>query len=336
VPGLIAPATADLGLPTLQTALDADEMLEPLALAAGVPACAGLRCTAEVLACKPGQRCTIAYAFAASPGSQATGVAVIGKLYGRPVVAGRVQGWMRAVRDQTCGEEEPFGVPAPLAVLPELGLLVRERAPGIDLRHALGSPGGARAVALCARWLARLHAAVPPPDLKTKSVAHELGKIDSWRDQVRPWLSPERTRRLDRARRELHALARSLPACPPVMIHRDFYYANVLWDGARLWVLDFDELSQGDPLLDVAHFLAHVEVLAYRSTGRVDAYAAHASLFLRSYGQGRLREDEPRLRLYRAYTFLKLAATEAKRRRAEDWLTQLHVFTERACAEGER
>ena len=39
------------------------------------------------------------------------------------------------------------------------------------------------------------------------------------------------------------------------MIHRDFYDAQVLWDSARAWIVDFDQLSVGDPALDLGHFV---------------------------------------------------------------------------------
>jgi aminoglycoside phosphotransferase (APT) family kinase protein len=96
------------------------------------------------------------------------------------------------------------------------------------------------------------------------------------------------------------------------MIHRDFYYANILWDGERLWGLDFDEVSLGDPALDVAHFLAHLEALTPVTGQRV---AEAAARFLQSYQERSSLDLDSRLPFYKACTFLKVAANRASRKR---------------------
>lgn len=300
MPGLIAPA-ADPALPALEVALDGRRMARLLAEVAGVD---GGPWSAEVIAYKPGQRCTIRYACGATQ--------LVGKVYGRPVLAERVAGWIRAA-----------GEPGPLAIVPELGLLIRPYVAGRDLRHALDGP----AVALAARRLAELHATAPPAGVKPKPLARELDKLDAWCDEIDIAVPGPAVRA---ARRRLHALAETLSPAPAVLIHRDFYYANVIWDGDRVWLLDFDELGVGDASFDVGHFLAHLEVLGYRTAGRFDAYGEAAGRFQRSYGAC----DAGRLSLYRGYTLLKLAVTEVRRRRPR-WREQCDAFVTRACTDGD-
>jgi streptomycin 6-kinase len=301
---VIAPV-ADPALPALEVALDPERIAEVLARAVGIDAGGALQCSAEVVAYKPGQRCTIRYTL--------EGRDLVGKVYGRPVLAERVAGWMRAV-----------GEPPPLAVVPELGLLVRPYVAGHDLRHALE---GGPAVELCARRLTALHASPPPAGVKPKPLAHEMRKLDGWYEEIEA-AAPARS--LRHVRRSLHSLAERLPAERPVLIHRDFYYANVVWDGSRAWLLDFDELGVGDPAFDVGHFLAHLEVLGYRMTGRFGAYADASGRFAGSCGP----VDPDRLRVWRGYTFLKLAATEVRRRR-EGWRELAVAFVARAGTEGD-
>jgi aminoglycoside phosphotransferase (APT) family kinase protein len=158
--------------------------------------------------------------------------------------------------------------------------------------------------------------------VKPKPLEHELAKVDRWCEEIAT-VVPARS-----VRRRMQSLAARLSPLPGTLIHRDFYYANVVWDGARVWLLDFDELGVGDPAFDLGHFLAHLEVLAYRATGDFTAYADAAGRFL-----GACRPVEAdRLRLYRAYTFVKLAATEVRRRRA-GWREQCEAFVARAAAE---
>ena len=71
-------------------------------------------------------------------------------------------------------------------------------------------------------------------------------------------------------------MARRMGGYHETMIHRDFYDTQVLWDGARAWIVDFDQLSVGDPALDLGHFVAHLASVAYRGTGRPDSLTTQA------------------------------------------------------------
>ena len=54
-------------------------------------------------------------------------------------------------------------------------------------------------------------------------------------------------------------------------IHRDFYSSQVIVDGARLWLIDFDCFCSGDPGLDVGNFVGHVTEQALREFGNAAA-----------------------------------------------------------------
>ena len=164
------------------------------------------------------------------------------------------------------------------------------------------------------------------PGLKTKPIEHELAKIDRWCEEIVCRLPDGDGQRLRLAQEVLHDQARHMAQFAPVMIHRDFYYANALWDSQGLWILDFDQISIGDPALDVGHFVAHLESLSYRTTGQPDAFMSAANCFLESYLEASSSNVRSRVAYYKAYTLLKLAATEiGKRRNRPNQLTD--VFT---------
>src|SRR3989454_3347720 len=50
-------------------------------------------------------------------------------------------------------------------------------------------------------------------------------------------------------------------------IHRDFYTDQVIVDGERLFLLDFDLYCEGDPALDIGNFLGHVTEQSLRTLG---------------------------------------------------------------------
>jgi hypothetical protein len=322
----LAIADTDAGLPALERALDPVEMLPMLAGAADIADADG--CSVEILKYWAGHRCTVLYTVergAAPP------LRMLGKLYGRPQLAARVHQWTCSLEWEVFGAKAVLTLPAPIGLLPELGIVLQEHVPGPELQELVSADCDPEPLELAGAWLARLHAAPRLDGLGVKTLEHELEKLGTWSAEVLPHLGAEGAREVRRAHRALRELAVELPPAPPTMIHRDFYPGNMLWDGRRLCVLDLDWLSAGDPALDVGYFLAQIENLAYRRTGEPSSYADLAERFLDSYLDATQADPGPRLRFYRAYTFLNLAAAAA-RRQGERWQERLPALAELACA----
>jgi streptomycin 6-kinase len=328
--------TDDQALPALAQALDVDLMLPLLARAVGLnlDAAKDLNCSTEVINHKSGQRCVIHYtlAYPDNPEMLSCPVAVIGKLYRRRRLADRIYRWTHALADGPLNGGELAYIPAPLMLVPDLGLVLQEYVGGADLRHPLSAGCGVDPLYLTAQWLARLHTAPPLAGLKIMSLRHELGKVHQWCQDIAPCLSAAQVRQLLLAEAALYRLASEMPPYAPVTIHKDFYYANVLWDSQRIWVLDFDQLSIGDSAFDVGHFLAHLENLAYRTTGWEHSFTEPATLFIKSYLERVSTDLRRSLPFDRAYTFLKLAATEVSRKHGE-WARFTEVLTDLAYQE---
>jgi aminoglycoside phosphotransferase (APT) family kinase protein len=247
-------------------------------------------------------------------------------------MATRLYHWLGALRQEAFAGTETLRVPAPLLLQEDTGLVLLEFSRGDDLRHVLARNGSEQPVRLAAQWLARLHAAAALPGTRTSSPLRETRKVDGWCDEIAPHLDPQATGRLTCARDAMRALGAALDgAVRPSLVHRDYYPANVLWDGEAVCVLDLDELRVGDPALDVGHFLAALQNLGLRAAGRPDAFATHREVFLHTYLESAPGDVRDRLPFYQAYTWLKLAAKEARRQR-EAWRERCLVLTGLACA----
>jgi hypothetical protein len=318
---------SDPGLRGLDPALDPDRMLPVVAQAVGLApdGLAGLRCVPEVITHKPGRRCVIRYALSRSAGPSAgSPSSVFGKVYVSRRRATRMHDQTEALRRSGVPS-----IPACLRLVGSVHLVLQECVEGEQLGQLLGSPRLDEPISLAARWLARLHATPPLAGLKAIPSSRSLEKASDWLSEIGERLggaSPVPARLPN----DLAAVLAGLPGYTPSMIHRDYHAAHVLWSGTRIWILDFDELSVGDPALDVGHFLGQLEYEAFRRTGRPDAFEETGALFLRTYHEAAGLDPRPSLPFYRAYTFAKLAHKEACdrhagwRRRVETLLDLVH------------
>jgi aminoglycoside phosphotransferase (APT) family kinase protein len=130
--------------------------------------------------------------------------------------------------------------------------------------------------------------------------------------EVRPACAPE----VAALRDALLAWGAQLPpldAATPV--HRDFYYSQVLFDGPRLTLIDFDLLALGDPAIDAANFSVHLHFLGLDRQGDMDALAGEAPRFLEAYARHRPVSAAflQRLAFYEAATFFRLMNVVAPR-----------------------
>lgn len=286
----------------------------------------------EVLKYKPGRRCVLAYELAVRHKASGRAIRrrVIGKVFrderGQRLFTLQARLW------RTCFGPDGvngIGVPQPLAYVPEMRMLVQASAPGLRLDElSLRGPidAQARRSAEALAWLHRCEALAGPPHnghgsanghalLQPYTLIDELRGLEDYRArlaQVRPDALP--------AVQALHAAlldwAAALPPAPQaVPLHRDFYYSQVIFDGPRLHLIDFDLLALGDPAIDVANFGAHLAYLGLEQFGDVQRFAAEAARFCEAYcAAGVVNATFPaRVAFYQATTFFRLLNVVAPR-----------------------
>jgi aminoglycoside phosphotransferase (APT) family kinase protein len=86
-------------------------------------------------------------------------------------------------------------------------------------------------------------------------------------------LKPEWAARIQKLQAACERLGASVPEPRACGVHRDFYPAQVIVDGKRLYLIDFDLYCLGDPGLDVGNFLGHVTEESLRELGGPEALA---------------------------------------------------------------
>ncbi|HEV2809673.1 MAG TPA: phosphotransferase [Acidimicrobiales bacterium] len=214
-------------------------------------------------------------------------------------------------------------VPVVLAAAPHRGMVEHAELAGRPLHHLLGDAGFgsgrtdtvARAFGAVGRAVRALHDSTPPGGLP---IHHPDGEVDitaRWVDQALAHgvLDP-----LDRVRAAdaLDSLGTALGSLEPpptlALVHRDLHDKQiVVADEDDAGLLDLDTLAVGDPAIDVANLLVHLELRLMQGHCRREVAGVAGDAFLAGYGPD--RDVVARIDAYAAATRLRLVCVYAFR-----------------------
>lgn len=277
----------------------------------------------------PGKRCNfqIQLVMTRDSGGGVERRSVAGKIYsedhGANVYRTLHRLWKRGFSDGR------FLVPQPLAYDSDWKLLLLTWADGELLRSLLlrGSDASHRMEDV-ARWLLRLHHC----GMKTgrrytfRRHLHTLGQQTQRLAKAYPESYPV----LKSLMRRLGERGRDLSGWTPGPCHRDFCPDHIVLSGEQLTAVDFDEFCLYDPLFDVAHFIAHLRLLAFRHFGALTRFDDLVRCFKTAYCAGALNYSEARIDLYEGAAYLKLAHITAALQPAQGWKDTVDVLLSEA------
>lgn len=263
-------AAGDARMPSLLAALDParvqrqlNEHLTGLARDSGPL----LLRAVQVLRHKPGRRCVVRYdiEFARRDASPQR-FALIGKV--RASRSGK-SGYrlLRSLWEAGFDTGAPDGirVPEPVGTIPEFRMWLQREASGRVATDLMFDPGGERLVRRIAEAAHKLHGS----GVTTKrrhTMADELRVLHERLPSVARE-EPRWTHRIQRLLAACDQLGETVPEPEACGIHRDFYADQVIVDGERLSLIDFDLYCEGDPALDIGNFLGHMTEQSLRETG---------------------------------------------------------------------
>jgi tRNA A-37 threonylcarbamoyl transferase component Bud32 len=197
-----------------------------------------------------------------------------------------------------------YGVAPPVGYVSQLQLSLQEFMPGTRLSDLAGTGSFSGLARKAAHAIANVHGLVLPV-LATRGIEKEMAVVDRWTG-ILASLRPAHAARLEalsrRLRREVSERMRISGT-----IHADFHMANILCDGPRVTVIDWDQAAHSDPMIDVGRVLASLRVSSLRVHGRLNGFADVEAAFLDAYLR-RTNDDERRARLFEAVSLLIAAA----------------------------
>ena len=269
-------AAGDAELPTLALALNPavarNEFRRRLPRLSGTEGKLRLRAI-RVTRHKPGRRCVLEYDVEVRrPDLPHHPVTLIGKVRARR--SGN-EGFRQLEAIWNAGFDvqsaDGISVPEPIGVISDFRMWFQRKVPGQTATRLLAGPGGSQLAQRVAEAIHKLHKANVRTE-RQHTMADELRILEDCLKKVAQQ-RPGWANRVERVYAACERLGAGLPPAQTCGIHRDFYPAQVVVDGARLWLIDFDLFCAGDPALDLGNFLGHVIEQALREHGKADALA---------------------------------------------------------------
>ncbi len=266
-------AAADKSLPTVASALDPEQAAAELKR--HLPKLSGegrLKLKAiRVIRHKPGKRCVIEYEVKAKkPDCPDELMTIIGKIRARR--SGN-EGFRQLEMIWNAGFDgnsaDGISVPEPVGVISEFKMWCQRKVTGEVATKLLAGESGVAIARRIAEAIHKLHRTNLPTD-RVHTMADELRILRECFARMSEQM-PKWTGRLAKLMVGCEKVGASLATPKARGIHRDFYSSQVIVDGARLWLIDFDCFCSGDPGLDVGNFIGHVTEQALREHGNAAA-----------------------------------------------------------------
>ena len=249
----------DPGLPLASLALDPQRVereLQQLPRLAGIDGPPQLRAI-RVIRHKPGRRFMVEYDVAVSTALGVQGLTLMGKARSRHS-ARAAHRLLRALWGAGFDQQgsDAICVPEPIGVISPFNLWLQQKVPGLPLSELLLAGNHTALIKRVVDAIHKLHSAGVAAD-RLHTIDDELKVLHERLPQLFQQY-PEWRQRIERVLAACDQVGASLPVPKVCGIHRDFYADQVMVDGERLYLLDFDLYCYGDPALDIGNFVGHM------------------------------------------------------------------------------
>ena len=220
---------------------------------------------------KAGRRCVLEYDVQVERSdAPAHMVTLIGKVrarrYGNESYRLLEEIWKAGFQSDSA---DGISVPEPIGVISNLQMWFQRKVPGKTATELLPGSQGIQLGRRVAEAICKFHRAKVPTD-REHMMADELRILRECLAKVVAQ-KPAWSSRIHRVQEASDRLGASVPEPQVCGVHRDFYPAQVIVDGARVYLIDFDLYCRGDPALDGGNFLGHVIEQSVREHGHADA-----------------------------------------------------------------
>jgi hypothetical protein len=250
---------------------------------------------------KPGRRCVIEYDLDIERPEVLT---LLGKVRVRRFGKSGYR-LLSAFWDAGFDADAPDGicVPEPVGTVSKFRMWLQRKVPGCAATELLAAPGGEDLALRIAEAAHKVHRAGVPTE-RRHTMADEL-RILHERLPAVGLQEPRWAGRIERLLEACDRLGASTPEPEPCGIHRDFYADQVIVDGPRLHLIDFDLYCEGDPALDIGNFLGHLTEQSLRTIGDPETLAGVTEVLEERFIELSGEHTRPAVRAYEILTLAR-------------------------------
>jgi hypothetical protein len=239
----------------------------------------------NVLRYKPNRRCLVEYEIEVKDGNNPHNVIT---LIGKARSKGPDFTTYNLVRDLwnssfDSNSADFISVPQPIGIIPELHMWFQKKVPGIPAIDLLvrRNYDSLNLAGRIADAIDKVHQTDNPKN-REHTISDELKILDERLTRVAEEKPLWKTR-IERLLGACQGLIRYVPDPKTASIHRDFYHDQVIVDGRRIYITDFDNYCEGDPALDIGNFKAHLEEYALRKNDDVSSLSDLEEVFVQRF-----------------------------------------------------
>jgi aminoglycoside phosphotransferase (APT) family kinase protein len=261
----------------------------------------------NVLRYKPNRRCLVEYEIEVKSGNNPHNVIT---LIGKARSKGPDFSTYNLVRDLwnsgfDSNSADFISVPQPIGIIPELHMWFQKKIPGIPAIDPLvrSNYDSLNLAGRIAEAIDKVHRTHNPKNLE-HTIFDELKILDERLTKVAEEKPLWKTR-IERLLSACRSLTRYVPEPKTANIHRDFYHDQVIVDGHRIYVTDFDNYCKGDPALDIGNFKAHLEEYALRKNDDVSSLSNLEEVFVQRFLELSGKSKRFSVEAYTAFTLAR-------------------------------
>lgn len=301
-------AAEDLTMPTLRAALSPNavdaQFNRKLKQFIGVGGSLSLH-GIEVTRHKPGKRCVVEYRVSIDrPGKPTEETTLIGKVrskrFGKSGYRTLKTIWDA---DFQADSRDGISVPDPIGTVGKFQMWLQRKVPGqvaTELLTKADGPSLGRRIAEASHKLHQSNVvfeAVHDMDKELRILRERLPTVYE--------LEPCLRRRIDAILAECDEVAASVTEPLVRPIHRDFYSDQIIVNGDRLYLLDFDLGCQGSPAVDIGNFIAHLTEQSVREYGSKTVLRAVETSITNRFLELNPHPIQPEIHVYRLLTLVR-------------------------------
>jgi hypothetical protein len=254
---------------------------------------------------KPGRRCLVEYDVDLKQANLSSGViTIIGKVRakGLDTTTYRLLTalWQAGFREDSGND---ICVPEPIGVVPEFNMWLQRKVSGEIATRLLAEPGGILLARRIADAIHKVHR-INLPTHRRHTMADEVRILHACLVRVARE-NPRWCERIDHVLEACDRIALATPEPRYCGIHRDFYADQVIVDGPRLYLLDFDLYCEGDPGLDIGNFRGHLIEQSLRTLGSTEALIDQENALVERFVHRSGEAVRPSLATYTTLTLVR-------------------------------